>query len=79
MKWLPHFAKELEKVAFVGAMFNVMNALGSVKEVKSAVQKTKLESLKSNEPNMQLPSPVSNQFDSKKRVDAYANSAVQRY
>jgi hypothetical protein len=85
LKWLPYFRKELEKTAFpfVGSLMNAgMNAMmvgGTASDIKQSQQTNKLQSLKSNEQNMQLPGSNAFQFEGSKRINPSINSAQQMY
>ena len=81
--WLPYFRKELEKKAFAGTLLNAgMNAMmvaGTASDIKESQKTNKLQSLKSNEQNMQLPGSNAYQFEGSKRINPSVNSAQQMY
>ena len=79
MNWLPHFRKEFEKTSFINMAMNAAMALGSLSDIKNTQKENKLQSLMQNEESMQLPSTNNVQFPGSKRIDPYANTAVQRY
>jgi hypothetical protein len=83
INWIFGFRKELEKKAFAGTLLSAgMNAMmvkGTMSDIKQSQQTNKLQSLKANEQNMQLPGSNAYQFEGSKRINPSVNSAQQMY
>jgi hypothetical protein len=90
LNWLPYFRQEIEKIAFAGAIagvggkllgagMNTMMVAGTAGDIKQSQGTNQLQSLKSNEQNMQLPGSNAFQFEGSKRINPSVNSATQMY
>lgn len=79
--WIKDFSNEMEKLAlpFMSTMMNTLMVGQSLQSIKKAQQTNKLESLKQNEANFQLPSTDNFQFNPGKKIDSYLTTGQQRF